>query len=370
MPPRPKIAVLVSNDLATDQRVAKVCAFLQTKNFEITLLGRKQKNSLAIKRSYAVKRFRLLFNKGPLFYMNLNFNLFLYLLRGKFKFIHANDLDTLLAAYLASKVNGAKLVYDTHEYYCGVPELINRPLVRKVWLSIERYIFPKLTHVITVNQSIAGIYKQEYGKDLKVLRNVSPLLEISQDQETNWPFDATNKTILLMQGAGINVERGAEEVVLAMLNLPQCALVFIGDGDVMPKLQQMVEHLQLQHSVFFLGKMPYAKMMKYTAKAHIGLSLDKANSPNYALSLPNKLFDYIQATIPVLASDIKEVKDIIDQFGVGKTINDVSPQKITSAILEMTDNLQDYVALKEKCLIAKKVLCWENEVKVLEEIYP
>src|SRR6478735_10941986 len=117
-----KIIVSVSNDLSTDQRVKKVCAYLHANGFEVVLLGRKLKNSLEITdRPYKTKRFNLWFNKGALFYANLNIRLFFYLLFHKSDWLLANDLDTLPANYYA---RGKRvLVYDTHEIFCEVPEL-------------------------------------------------------------------------------------------------------------------------------------------------------------------------------------------------------------------------------------------------------
>ena len=131
-----KIIVCVSNDLATDQRVKKVCAFLHENNFEITLVGRKLKDSHPVSdRPYKIKRFNLWFNKGALFYANLNTRLFFYLLFHKSDWLLANDLDTLPANYYAKKFGRKRiLVYDSHEIFCEVPELQNHPKKKKIWL--------------------------------------------------------------------------------------------------------------------------------------------------------------------------------------------------------------------------------------------
>ncbi|MBU2019808.1 MAG: glycosyltransferase [Bacteroidetes bacterium] len=364
-----RIAVLVSNDLSTDQRVAKVCAFLKDEGFLVTLIGRRLKNSLPIERPYSVKRMNLLFTKGPLFYAFINIRFFLLVLFGKYNWVLANDLDTLPAGYFASKIRKMNLVYDTHEYYCGVPELENRPKIQKIWRGIERFIFPKLDKIITVNQSIADLYFKEYGKELMVVRNVSPRYTTKPDTSFQWPFDASGKTVLIMQGAGINIERGAEEAVLALRELPDCVLVFIGDGDVVPKLKSMVADFQLQNNVFFLGKMPYFEMMKFTRKADIGLTLDKGNSRNYQLSLPNKLFDYIQAEIPVISSNMIEVKQIVEKHHVGLVVEEVTPNAIKKAVKQLLNDPVFYDQLKVNCGLAAQVLNWENEVSQLKKIY-
>ncbi len=112
---------------------------------------------------FRIKRFRMIFKKGFLFYKWFNIRLFIYLLFSKSDLLVANDLDTLLPNYLVSRLKKIPLVYDSHEYFTGVPELRDRPLVRRVWKIIEKYILPKLTYVITVSDSIADLYTDEYN---------------------------------------------------------------------------------------------------------------------------------------------------------------------------------------------------------------
>ena len=169
------ITVLVSNDLQHDQRVAKVCATLLEMGFRITLVGRLLPDSKPFERPYETRRFRLPFHTGALFYTALNVRLFFYLLFKRTDIIVANDLDTLLPAFLIARMKGKELVYDSHEYFTEAEGLTNRPFPKKVWLAVESFIFPKLKHVITVNETIAGIYRALYHVPVHVVRNVPPL---------------------------------------------------------------------------------------------------------------------------------------------------------------------------------------------------
>ncbi len=150
-----KIVVSVSSDLSADQRVQKVCDTLVRNNFEVLLLGRKLSNSTRFSSNdYVAKRFKLWFNKGALFYANLNICLFFTLLFAKLDVLYVNDLDTLLANYLVSKIKGVPIIYDSHEYFTEVPELVKRPSVHRVWERIEGFIVPRLTYCITVTPQI------------------------------------------------------------------------------------------------------------------------------------------------------------------------------------------------------------------------
>ena len=133
-----RIIVSVTNDLTTDQRVAKICNSLTDLNLEVILVGRILKKSIQINRNYSTKRFKLWFNKGPLFYANYNIRLFFFLLFTKTDFLWSNDLDTLLANHIISKWKSKKLIFDSHEYFTEVPELIDRPKVQKIWKRLEQ----------------------------------------------------------------------------------------------------------------------------------------------------------------------------------------------------------------------------------------
>lgn len=367
-----KAIVSVINDLSTDQRVHKVCTSLQAMGYDVTLVGRKQRKSLPLQeRAYKTKRMFLLFEKGPLFYLEYQKRLFWYLIFHKADVLVSNDLDTLLPNFLVSKLKGGELVYDSHEIFCEVPELQNNPTKKNIWKSLERWIFPKLKHVFTVNDSIAKIYSEEYKVPVQVIRNIPPLanqliLKPTTKQELGIP---QNKKIIVLQGAGINIDRGAEEAVEAMQYVNDAVLMIVGSGDVITLLHQMVEKLNLSDKVIFVGKVPFEKLLQYTHHADLGLTLDKDTNINYKYSLPNKLFDYIHAGVPVLASGLVEIKNIIDQYKVGDCIQSHDPKHIAdkiNSILNNENQLQDW---KKNCKIAAENLNWEKEEKLLTQVY-
>ncbi|MCC6837870.1 MAG: glycosyltransferase [Bacteroidia bacterium] len=367
-----KAIVSVINDLSTDQRVHKVCSSLQAMGYDVTLVGRKQRKSLPLQeRAYKTKRMFLLFEKGPLFYLEYQKRLFWYLIFHKADVLVSNDLDTLLPNFLVSKLKGADLVYDSHEIFCEVPELQSNLTKKNIWKRLERLIFPKLKHVFTVNDSIAKIYSEEYKVPVKVIRNIPPLanqlkLKPSTKQELGIP---QNKKIIVLQGAGINIDRGAEEAVEAMQYVNDAVLMIVGSGDVIALLHQMVEKLNLSEKVIFVGKVPFEKLLQYTHHADLGLTLDKDTNINYKYSLPNKLFDYIHAGVPVLASDLVEIKKIIEEYKVGDCISSHDPKHIAEKINSILNNetrLQDW---KKNCKIAAENLNWEKEEKLLTQVY-
>jgi glycosyltransferase involved in cell wall biosynthesis len=367
-----KVIVSVINDLSTDQRVHKVCTTLYTMGYDVTLVGRKQRKSLPLaKRDYKTKRMFLLFEKGPLFYAEYQKRLFWYLLFHKADVLVSNDLDTLLPNYLISKLKHSNLVYDSHELFCEVPELQINPTKKRIWKYIERWIFPKLKYVFTVNNSIAKMYSDEYNVEVKVVRNI-PLLA----NQTNFKKMSkeelgmsTDKKIIVLQGAGINIDRGAEEAVQAMQYVDTAVLLIIGSGDVITVLKQMTVDLKLNDRVKFIGKVPFEKLLQYTHHADLGLTLDKDTNINYRYSLPNKLFDYIHAGVPVLASNLIEIKKIIAEYDIGNCITSHNPRHIAEKINHILKDTATLQLWKKNTKIATEKLNWEIEEQQLIMVY-
>jgi glycosyltransferase involved in cell wall biosynthesis len=253
-----------------------------------------------------------------------------------------------------------------------VPELQGNPTKKKIWLGVEQFIFPKLKKVFTVNASIAQIYEEKYKVKLNVLRNVPRKSHLQLDskatlrKQLNLPLD---KKIIIMQGSGINVSRGGEEAVEAMQFVENTLLYIIGAGDAISLLKQMVIDLKLQDAVIFIAKLPYRELLNYTACADAGLTLDKDNNLNYRYSLPNKLFDYFACGLPVIASKLVEIEKIHHQFPFGILLTEVTAQSVAAAIRSVDVNAPVYQDWLVNIKKASELLCWENEEKIIEEVY-
>ena len=345
-----------------------MCDTLVKCNFNVTLIGRELNNSRPIERPYSTKRLRLFFNKGFLFYFEYNLRLFFLLMFKKFDVYHANDLDTLLPMWIISSVRRKNLVYDTHEYFTGVPEIQNRFIVKKVWKAIEKLIFPRLNHVFTVNSSIANLYFDDYQINPKILRNLPSIIaiqKIKSRSELGLPID---KSIVILQGSGINIHRGSEELVEAIATQEKFFLCIVGTGDVIENLKTRCNDDDLKSKVLFIDPLPYQMMMQYTLNSDVGVSLDKNNNINYQFSLPNKIFDYSKAEIPYVSTNLAEIKKIVDEFHTGVLINSLKPEDILNGLEKAIDLSKSDSYLRN----IKKMnsdLNWEKESKVLIATY-
>ena len=361
-----RIIISVTNDLVSDQRVHKVATTLQNNGFSVLLVGRKLKNSLPISdRIYKTKRMKLLFSKGAMFYAEYNFRLFLFLIFHRSNYLLSNDLDSLLANYFASKLLKRKLIYDSHEFFTQVPELVNRPKVQKIWLKIEKFILPKLKNAYTVCDSIALEYKKLYGVDFKVVRNLPNRIFSKSDLKNPFPAD---KSIILYQGA-VNVSRGLELMIEAMQFIENSLFVIVGKGDIDEYLKAFAIKIGVSEKVLFVGKIPFEDLPKYTQNAHLGISIEENLGLNYYYALPNKLFDYIQAKVPVLVSDFPEMKKIVETYKVGDVLIERTSEKLAEKVNKILILNKQNVELKENLQFAANQLIWENEEEILLNLF-
>jgi glycosyltransferase involved in cell wall biosynthesis len=311
----------------------------------------------------------MIFKRGFLFYKCYNIRLLFYLVFHRCDLLVSNDLDTLLPNYIASKIKKVPLVYDSHEYFTGVPELEHRAFVKWVWSTIEGQIFPALKHIITVSNPIAERYFNEYGIRPIVVRNCSPGTDSIKGYSKEELGIAPGKLLLILQGGGINIHRGGEELIRSMAGIENAFLFIIGSGDIIGDLKRMARKLGLTDRIKFLPGMPWEEMMRYTRSADAGFSLDRDTNINYRFSLPNKLFDYISAGIPVIAGDLPEVSAIITDHSCGIILPEITPDEIGEAVKLLDENRDLLRVLKQNAREAASELNWDIESVKVRDLY-
>ena len=376
---RKLIIVTVISDLVTDYRVHKICQTLYNEGYGVHLIGLRKKRSLVLKsRDYQTDRIKTWFKRSALFYAEFNIRLFFRLLRQKPDIFLGNDLDVMPATMLSARLRKKPVVYDSHEYFLGMAGMEKKPFRRNIWKYIEARIFARLKYMYTVSDSIRNLYRNIYHEKLFVVRNLplkNPDNPIPTTEELNWLQSIEekipeNRHLLIFQGAGINESRGAEELVLSMNFLDtHYHLLIIGGGDVFPKLEKMIEQYHLQDKITLIPKLPFALLSRITRKAQLGISIDKSSVLNHKYSLPNKLFEYLHAAVPVLASRLVEQERIINQFEVGDFIDDYEPEHIAGKIKEIFANPERLSRWKQNTCKVRETLNWENESKIVIDIF-
>lgn len=356
------IILAVINDLAGDQRIHRIASTLSQAGYRVTVVGRLLPTSKPLsERPYQTHRFRLALHTGKLFYLLFNIRLFFWLLAQPVDIITANDLDTLLACFMASKLKRKRLIYDSHELFTEVPELIHRPASRKVWLALEQWLVPKLTTACTVNQSLARIFSEKYNVPFTAIRNVPFRKEGAPKTK--------GEKIILYQGA-LNLGRGIDLMIDSMKHLPDYRLWIVGRGDVEKVLRQQAESFPKDQIVFH-GFTPLEKLAELTAKAGIGLSLEEDMGANYHYASPNKVYDYLQARIPVIVADLPEMSALVEEYTCGLILKtqERTAEELAAKINYIFEAPGLWESFSQAAHIAAETLIWENEQQLLLDLY-
>ena len=354
------IILTVTTDISYDQRMIRICNSLSQAGFKITLIGCKLKNSIPLSpQSFQQKRINVFFEKGKLFYAEYNIRLFIYLLFKKMDCICAIDLDTIIPCYIISTIKNIKRVYDAHELFCEMKEIVTRPAIYKMWKRIERYTVPKFKSGYTVNEPIAQELKKMYGVDYAVVRNISVLQPM--------PEKSLGEKFILYQGA-VNEGRCFETLIPAML-MVDCKLIICGNGNFMEQAQNLVMQHALADKVQFKGKILPDDLRVITAQACIGITLFENKGLSNYYSLANRFFDYLHAGVPQLCVNYPVYKSINDQCPIAVLINDTSVKNLALQLNNLLQNKVLYKRLQHNCAEAREIFNWQIEEKNLIHFY-
>lgn len=360
-----KIFVAVTNDISTDYRIHKICNYLISKGFDIDVYGRVLPNTIKVERDYKIIRKKHFFNNEAWFYAEFNIRLFFYLLFKKYDYILANDLDTLPACFFASKLKNIELVYDSHELFSESVELQGRKFVQGFWRKLEDFFLPKIKKSYTVSQSIVEFYDKKYQNKMGLIRNIPLKNDALIIENVNFP--TKNKTILY-QGV-LNPARGLKPMIKALHFIDDLDLIIIGYGKVEEELKAFTVAQKMTKRVHFLGRVDRDKLFNYTKKATLGMVLEEPLGLSFKYSLPNKLFDYIHAEIPIIAGNMPEISRIINEYEVGVLVDDYQPETIAKTIRNLLEDEALLSKIKLNQQKAKEVLCWEIECKKLDNYF-
>jgi glycosyltransferase involved in cell wall biosynthesis len=355
-----KIYFTVTNDLVYDQRMKRICTSLSENGFDILLVGRKLKHSIPLRNeNYKQKRLHCWFTKGKLFYVEFNVRLLFFLLFRKMDAICAIDLDTISPCLVISRLKKIPRVYDAHELFTGLKEVVTRPAVEKIWKRIEINTVPKFKWGYTVSAGIAAEFKRRYGVNYETIRNM-PVLQ---------PLDHVTSIdkFILYQGA-VNEARGFEYLIPAM-KMVEYKLVICGDGNFMDQLKRLIAENDLHDRIELKGMLLPHDLWRVSQLATIGIAFPENTGINQYLALPNKFFDYIHAGLPQINVSFPEYRKLNDEFHVAVLVDDIEPKTIADSINNLMRNSVLLEQLKQNCMKAREILSWQNEEKKLIRFY-
>jgi glycosyltransferase involved in cell wall biosynthesis len=282
----------------------------------------------------------------------------------------AHDLPMLPLAYKHSVRCGAKLVYDSHEFFCEQEFSVHE---QKRWREIELSYIDKCDAVITVNASIAAELEKRYGlPEVFVIQNADRIRSLPVISRIFHEFfSLSDKThVLLLQG-GLSAGRNLETLIegLAHSTNDQIALVVLGDGPIKESLTASVSRLGLESRVFFHPAVPQDDLPRFTAAADAGVIPYQATCLNNYYCTPNKMFEFIAAGLPILASDLPEISRMVAGNNLGLAGNMDNAATVGQMIDDFFSNEIRFKEWQVNVLKARKEICWEVEEKKLLAIY-
>lgn len=368
------VCMLVTNSLKKDPRVQREARAAHEAGLSVIVIGQEDQHfDKVFLKSIPYKVDIIILGKTLL---NTT-NFFLRAIRMPYRFlsfvfktasyspavIHCNDLNTLLQGWLASKLCGAKVVYDSHEVNTPIGE---KALSKKESSDVRRenFLIRKVSKVVSVSNAAAQLIGDYYGIKPLVVTNCSYRVPIDYTKEKD------NKYFNVLYHGIISPDRGYEEFVLAGKYISDnVKLIIRGYGPTEAILKNLVAENLLENKVQLVPPVEIKDLIPTASISHVGVVLTKPVNPNYKYTVGNKVFEYINAGLPVILSNVPEHQYLIKKFNFGIIVDEVTPENISTAINELAQNKAKYKFLRENAISTSKIMCWENESKKLIELY-
>jgi glycosyltransferase involved in cell wall biosynthesis len=271
----------------------------------------------------------------------------------------AIDLDTILPVLCVSQLKRIPRIYDAHELFCDMKEVVERPLIRRIWSCIESFSVPKFHWGYTVNHYLSDYFKNNYNRQYSIIRNMAvhkPGLE-KNDRES----------FILYQGA-VNEGRCFEVLIPAMRNV-QSTLMICGAGNFLEQAKRLVEHYGLKHKITFKGELLPDALRELTRKAKVGITLFEKHSQNNYYSLANRFFDYVQAGTPQLAMNYPAYAELNQIHEVAVLLDEATETSVSVAINRLLEDDSCWNRHHQACLQAATTWNWQHESIELIRFY-
>ncbi|RBO85737.1 glycosyltransferase family 4 protein [Marinomonas aquiplantarum] len=369
-----KVLHILMTDYRIDSRVRNETYSLSNSGFDVTVLcmnGRDLPKS-EIREGVKIKRFGISSIKIIQF-ISSYIGMFFYSLREKNSVVHAHDLTSLPIAFFISLFTMSKLVYDSHELWSESHHKKHPRVLIYLMEVFERCFGGRCDAVISVSDGISE-YLQSYLKvpDVVTIRNIP-----SYTQRGNYDLFRSllpisdDRKVFLYQGL-ISETRGVNVLFDAALKLSErndVAFIFMGDGPFVSKMQDRLKEIKNKQSIFYLPPVSQDELLKYTISADVGIHAIRNTCKNHDLCLPNKIFEYISASLPVIVADLEEMSKLVNKYEIGLCFEDSNVDSLVECVKDLLNNSNKMNTLKFNVQELRKTLNWDNESKVLLDLY-
>lgn len=377
-----KIAMLVMNNFLYDARVHKEAKTLAAHGHQVTVFALYDSTSPehATQDGYHIHRLDIQSRnwRDQFFMQFIRYIEFVWMasramVRFQPEVCHAHAIQALIPCWLVHFITGCKFVYDSHEYEQGVDFRSGTripKLMRRFWHWPEKLLIHLTDSVITVSDSLADTLAGSYSIDRPIVIRNCPesiptqtstgYLRDNYEIPDDWP-------IVLYQGI-LTEGRGLIELVESAHALSNIAIVIAGSGLLVEKLMEASSKVHINTKIIFTGSISMQQLPEVTASASVGVVLTQNTCLNHFYSLPNKLFEYIQAGLPVIGSNIPEIRGIIQEYEIGVVVDPTDPKNIAWGIQQILESKRYKMACKNTARVAK-IFNWEAESQKLIDLY-
>ncbi len=364
---------IVLNNFKNDSRVLKENISLQNAGYNVKVIALHDELQKEVENIQGIEVHRIIlksrgWSKNKAIQL-LKYFEFVYRVVKLYKnsdIIHCNDLNSLPIGFIIKKFfnKNVKIVYDAHEYETEMNGLhgIQKTLTKK----LENFLIKYANAVITVSDAIANEYVKLYNiKKPALVLNTPMYKEVDKKDIFRKTFGITkDKTIFLYQGA-LMKGRGINILLDTFKQLDdKSAIVFMGFGILENEIRTISKEY---NNIYFHNAVTPDVLLDYTCSADFGISTIEDTCLSYRYCLPNKMFEYIMAEIPVIVSNLPEMKKLIEDNNIGIVSNDNTSEELVKAISKAT--LLDKEELNKNLKKVKMVHNWESQEKVLLEVY-
>ena len=359
-----KVLITFLGNINYDTRCKNLYDTFSANNFDVEFLGFDWMTEGFSETQGDISIFNL--KKGFLslsFYLKFIWHIKLKLLNIKASIIFAEDIYTLPFVVILGKLKRAKIYYDSRELFGYLAGLKEKKFKQAFWKLTEKIFIRKADYVLVTGSMDSEFLEKEYGlKNIILLRNLpryyKPTLQL--DLRSHLNIDKTRR-IILYQGVLLK-GRGIEKVFSVLNELPNHVFVIAGGGEYEEHYRKLAVQMNIAHQVFFLGKLTQEELPKITASVDVGVSLIENLSISYYHALPNKLFEYIMAEVPVITSNLPQMKEIVDKYDVGFAVDIDNKAELINALKKLAEDSRFYESKKQNCHIASQELNWEKEM--------
>jgi glycosyltransferase involved in cell wall biosynthesis len=370
-----KVISIVLNNFKNDSRVLKENISLQKAGYEVQVVALHEEPLKEYEeiQNISVHRVKLKtrkWSKKKIVQLIKYFE-FIYKVVREYKnsdVIHCNDLNTLPIGVIIKKFfnKSVKIVYDAHEY-----EINDKPYENKISIKIkyllEKYLIKYADKIITVSNSIAEEYVKLYGIEKPAIVLNTPLYkEIERKDLFRKKLRIEeDKTIFLYQGS-LSEGRGIEILLEAFKTIEnnKAVIVFMGYG---PLEELIKEYSKKYENIYFHPAVAHDVLLDYTSSADFGVSIIEDLCLSYRYCLPNKLFEYLMAEVPVIVSNLYEMKKLVEINNIGLVLEKNTAdefKKIIKKVLKLNK-----VEIKKSIKKIKSIYNWEKQEKILINVY-